>query len=67
MNCNVLLTSGRTFHKFISNITENLSRPRAKFITDLICGIIFSGNLILTRIASKIPQPARLTLATMVM
>jgi len=27
----------------------------------MLCGIIFSGNLILTNIASKVPHPSRLT------
>jgi hypothetical protein len=61
MNDNILSTGGRTFQKFIANLTENLSRPKAKFITELLCGIIFSEDLILTHIASKVPHPARLT------
>jgi len=61
MNDNILSTSGRVFKKFISNLTEKLSKPKAKFITEFLCGIIFSDDLILTHIASKVPHPARLT------
>lgn len=61
MNDNILSTSGKVFKKFISNLTEKLPKPKAKFITELLCGIIFSDDLILTHIASKVPHPARLT------
>jgi hypothetical protein len=61
MNVNILSTSGKTFHKFISFIAKGLSKPKTKFIAELLCGTIFSGNLILTNIASKVPQPGRLT------
>lgn len=61
MNDNILSTSGKAFKKFISNLTEKLPRPKAKFITDLLCGVIFSDDLILTHIASKVPHPTRLT------
>lgn len=61
MNNNILSTSGKAFQKFISNLTEKLPRPKAKFIRDLLCGIIFSDDLILTHIASKVPQSSSLT------
>ncbi|MBA7705028.1 hypothetical protein ES703_113852 [subsurface metagenome] len=61
MNNNILSTGGRAFHKFISQLTSQLTRPKAKFITDLLCGMLFSSDLILTNIASKVPQPSRLT------
>lgn len=61
MNNNILSTSGKAFKKFISNLTEKLPRTKAKFITDLLCGILFSDDLILTHIASKLPHPSRLT------
>lgn len=61
MNDNILSASGRTFHKFIANLTEKLPKPKAKFISQLLCGIIFSDDLILTHVASKVPQPGRLT------
>jgi len=61
MNDNILSTSGKAFKKFISNLTEKLPKPKAKFITDLLCGVIFSDDLILTHIASKVPHLARLT------
>jgi len=57
----IVKTSGKAFNNFISNITEGLSRPKTKFTAELLCGIIFPGNLILTNIASKVPHPARLT------
>lgn len=61
MNNNILSTGGRAFHKFISQLTSQLTRPKAKFITDLLCGMLFSSDLILTNIASKVPHPSRLT------
>ena len=61
MNDNILSSSGKVFQKFILHLTENLSKPKTKFITDLLCGILFSDNLILTHIASKVPNPSRLT------
>ena len=61
MNDNILSTGGKAFQKFISNLTKKLSKPKAKFITDLLCGILFSDDLILTHIASKVPHQARLT------
>jgi hypothetical protein len=61
MNDNILSTSGKAFQKFISNPTEKLPKPKAKFISQLLCGIIFSDNLILTHIAPKVPQSSALT------
>ena len=61
MKDNILSTSGKAFQKFISRLTEKLSKPKAKFIKDLLCGILFCDDLILTHIASKIPHPSRLT------
>jgi len=61
MKDNILSTSGRAFQKFISHLTEKLPKPKAKFVRDLLCGILFSDDLILTHIASKVPHPSRLT------
>jgi hypothetical protein len=61
MNDNILSTSGKAFQKFISHLTEKLSKPKTKFIKDLLCGILFASNLILTNIASKVPHPSRIT------
>lgn len=61
MNDNILSTSGKAFQKFISHLTEKLSKPKTKFIRDLLCGILFSNDLILTHTASKVPHPSRLT------
>lgn len=61
MKDNILSTSGKAFQKFISYLTKKLSKPKTKFITDLLCGILFSNDLILTHIASKVPHPSRLT------
>lgn len=61
MNDNIISTSGKTFQKFISNLTRQLTKPKAKFISQLLCGVLFSNNLILTNIASKVPCPGRLT------
>jgi len=61
MNDNILSASGKTFQKFISQLTNQLSKPKSKFIGQLLCGVLFSGNLILTNVASKVPHPGRLT------
>jgi len=61
MKDNILSTSGKAFQKFILHLTEKLSKPKAKFITDLLCGILFANNLILTNIASKVPHRSRIT------
>ena len=58
---NILSTSGKTFHKFISYLTNQLPKPKTKFISQILCGILFSENLILTNVASKVPHPGRLT------
>ena len=61
MNDNILSAGGKTFHKFISNLTDQLSKPKTKFISQILCGVLFSENLILTNVASKVPHPGRLT------
>jgi hypothetical protein len=61
MNNNILSTSGRAFQQFISHLTPKLPKPKAKFIRQLLCGILFSTDLVLTNVASIIPQTARLT------
>jgi len=61
MNGNILSASGRTFHKFIGYLTDQLSRPKTKFISQILCGVLFSGDLILTNVASKVPHSGRLT------
>lgn len=61
MNDNILSASGKAFQKFISHLTQQLTKPKAKFIGQLLCGVLFSNNLILTNIASKVPCPGRLT------
>jgi len=60
MNDNILSISGKVFQKSISHICRRLSEPKAKFVRDLLCGVLFSDNLILTNIASKIPHSSRL-------
>ena len=61
MNNNILSASGRTFHKFIAHLTNQLSKPKTKFVSQILCGVLFSENLILTNVASKVPHPGRLT------
>jgi len=61
MNDNILSASGKTFHKFIAYLTDQLSKPKTKFISQILCGVLFSENLILTNVASKVPHPGRLT------
>lgn len=64
MNNNVLSTSGMAFQQFISHLTPKLPKPKAKFIRQLLCGVLFSTDLVLTNVASKVPQTARLTAIT---
>jgi hypothetical protein len=61
MNNNILSTSGRAFQQFISHLTPKLPKPKAKFIRQLLCGVLFSTDLVLTNVASRVPQTARLT------
>ncbi len=61
MNDNILSASGKTFHKFIAYLTDQLSKPKTKFVGQILCGVLFSENLILTNVASKVPHPGRLT------
>ena len=60
MNDNILSASGETFHKFTAYLTDRLSKPKTKFISQILCGVLFSGDLILTNVASKVPHPGRL-------
>lgn len=61
MSSTILQIGGRVFQKFVSNLAENLSKPLSKFIRDLLCGILFSDDLILTNLASKIPHKSTIT------
>jgi hypothetical protein len=60
-NNNIVQLSGKTFQKFVSQLTGQLIRPKTKFISHLLCGVVFTGRLVLTNIASAIPQKARLS------
>jgi len=60
-NNNILSTSGKVFQKFISQLTKNLTKPTSKFVTDLLCGMLFSYNMVLTNIAARVPQPTTIT------
>ena len=61
MSSTILQIGGRLFQKFVANLTENLSKPTSKFIRDLLCGILFSDDLILTNLASKVPHRSTIT------
>jgi hypothetical protein len=61
MNDKSLSTSGKAFQKFISHITQQLTRPKTKLSRQLLCGVLFSNNLILTNIAAKVHCLGRLT------
>jgi hypothetical protein len=61
MNDSVITISGRAFKRFVSSLTQQLTKPKAKFIGQLLCGVLFSNNLVLTNIASRVPCPGRLT------
>lgn len=61
MSSSILQSGGRVFQKFIASLTEHLPKPTGKFIADLLCGILFSDDLILTNVASKIPHNSRIT------
>ncbi len=38
MKDNILSTSGKVFRKFMLHLTEDLSKPKTKFIKDLLFG-----------------------------
>jgi len=61
MNDNILSTSGKAFQKFISHLTQQSTKPKTKFITQLLRGVMFSYNLIPTNTTSKVPCLGRLT------
>jgi hypothetical protein len=61
MSSTILQTGGRAFQKFISKLTGQLSKPTTKFVRDLLCGILFSDNLVLTNLASKVPLDSTVT------
>jgi len=61
MSNTILQTGGRAFQKFVADLTENLSKPTGKFIRDLLCGILFSDDLVLTNVASKVPHNRTIT------
>jgi hypothetical protein len=58
MSASILQTSGKAFQKFTCHLTLQLSKPASKFIRQLLCGIVFSGELILTHVASRVPHKA---------
>jgi len=62
MNCNthIVKTSAKTFNKFISCIVEGLTKPKGKFVMHLLFGLLFTGDLILTNIASRVPYPSHI-------
>jgi len=61
MSTTILQTGGGVFQKFAAKLTENLTKPTGKFIRDLLCGILFCENLVLTNLASKIPRSSTIT------
>jgi hypothetical protein len=61
MSSSILQSGGHVFQKFVAALTEHLSKPTGKFIRDLLCGILFSDDLILTNVASKIPHNSQIT------
>lgn len=61
MSSSILQTGGQVFQKFVAALTEHFGKPTGKFIRDLLCGILFSDDLILTNVASKIPDNSQIT------
>jgi hypothetical protein len=61
MSSTILQTGGRVFQNFVADLTEHLTKPTSKFIRDLLCGILFSDDLVLTNVASKIPHNSTIT------
>jgi hypothetical protein len=53
---NIIPKAGRSFKQFADKLTEGVSVPEAKFIRDILCGIIFSRDLILTHVGSSVPD-----------
>ena len=61
MNNNILSTSSKVFQEFIGHLTKDLTKPTGKFITELLCGMLFSYNLVLTNVAARVPQQTTIT------
>jgi len=61
MSKSIISIGGRVFQRFLSQLTSGLPKPKAKFIQDFLCGVLFSDNLVLTHIAAKVPCASRLT------
>jgi hypothetical protein len=61
MNDAILASSGRVFQRFVSSLAVQLTKPKAKFVRQLLCGILFSNRLVLTDVASRIPCDSKLT------
>jgi hypothetical protein len=61
MNDSILSTSGKVFQKFISHLIQRLTKPKAKFIRQLLCGVLLLTDIVLTNAASRVPQAVRLT------
>jgi hypothetical protein len=61
MSNNIISTGGRVFQSFLSQLTSDLTKPSAKFVRELLCGVLFSDNLVLTHVAAKVPCASKLT------
>ena len=61
MSENILRLGGGHFKRFVCRFTEGLNKPAVKFIMELLCGLLFTPDLILTHVASHVPQRARLS------
>jgi len=61
MQDHILRMSGRSFKRFVSCTTNQTDKPTAKFIGQLLCGMLFCRDLILTHVSSRVPDKSRLT------
>jgi len=61
MNQNILRSGGKTFQKSVSCLTNQVTKTTTKFVSQLLCGMLFCSDLILTHVSSRVPDRSRLT------
>lgn len=61
MNKDILRTCGKSFQRFVSCLTNQVTKPTTKFVSQLLCGMLFCSDLILTHVSSRVPDRSRLT------
>jgi hypothetical protein len=54
MSETILRCGARRFQRFVQKLTEGVNKPAVKFTTELLCGLLFSPDLVLTHIAARV-------------